>query len=52
MVQPDLNQERWNPGRPSTLLPLRPLVLIDDQDAIGGPSQGDRVIDEGVLPGR
>ena len=33
-------------GRPAAL----PLVVVDDQDAIPGPSQGDRVVGEGVLP--
>ena len=33
-------------GRPAAL----PLIVVDDQDAIPGPSQGDRVVGEGVLP--
>ena len=33
-------------GRPATLS----LVVVDDQDAIPGPSQGDRMVGEGVLP--
>ena len=26
------------------------LIVVDDQDAIPGPSQGDRVVGEGILP--
>ena len=33
-------------GRPAAL----PLIVVDDHDAIPGPSQGDRVVGEGVLP--
>jgi hypothetical protein len=27
-----------------------PLVLVDDQDALPGPTQGDGAVDQGVLP--
>jgi hypothetical protein len=27
-----------------------PLIVVNDQDAVPGPSQGDRVIGEGILP--
>ena len=33
-------------GRPTALS----LIVIDDHDAIPGPSQGDRVVGEGILP--
>ena len=33
-------------GRPAA----PPLIVVDDQDAIPGPPQGDRMVGEGILP--
>jgi hypothetical protein len=50
MLHRNLSQEALKSaplvGRPGA----PPLVVVDDHDAISGPSQGDCVIDEGVLP--
>ena len=50
MLHGNFGQEALEPGplvgRPTALA----LIIIDDHDAIPGPSQGDRMVGEGILP--
>src|SRR5262249_53076469 len=50
MLQGNWGGEGLNPAPPVGRLAAPPLIVIDDQDAIPGPPQGDRMVGEGILP--
>jgi len=50
MLHGNFGEQVLKSAPPVGRLGALPLILIDDQDAIPGPPQNDRMIGEGILP--
>ena len=50
MIHGDFGQQALKSGPALGRLAAVPLVVVDDQDPVPGPSQGYGVVDQGVLP--
>ena len=50
MLQGNFGEEALEPAAPVGGASAHPLIVVDDQDAIPGPSQGGRMVGQGVLP--
>jgi hypothetical protein len=50
VLQGNFGEEALEPAAPVGGASAHPLIVVDDQDAIPGPSQGGRMVGQGVLP--